>query len=144
MNHAQLRLKVRSLARDFNNTIFRQEDITMFLNEGIDRFIQVIPELNNIPYLDADDDLVNIIPREYVHLLASYAVSRLFSQDERHYEATTFMNEYEAKLDEFKQKVENEEITLVDPDTGEQINKVYDVDYVNDTYFYSNKRNEEV
>lgn len=136
MNLKSLRLKVRSLARDFNNSIFRQEDIDMFLNEGIDRFIQVLPELSNIPYLVSENDIVQIIPREYVNLLASYSVSRLFMQDERHYEATTFMNEFELKLDEFRQKVENGEIELVDPTTGEPIEKIYPEDYVTDNYFY--------
>src|SRR5690606_8327107 len=118
MNLKSISAKVRAHARDFNNTIFRQEDIVMFANEAIDRFIQVLPQLNNIPYLENDEDIVQIIPREYVHVLSTYAVARLFMQDERHYEATTFMNEFELKLAEFKEKVENGEIVLTDPETG--------------------------
>lgn len=136
MNLKMIHTKVRSLARDFNNTIFRQEDITLFANEGIDRFIQVLPELNNIPYLMNEDDIVQIIPREYTGLLATYSVSRLFMQDERHYEATTFMNEFETKLAEFKEKVDNGEIELTDPTTGQPIEKIYPEDYVTDNYFY--------
>lgn len=136
MNLKNLRSKVRAHARDFNSTIFRQEDIDMFLNEGIDRVIQVLPQLNNIPYLEMEDDIVQIIPREYVNLLASYSVSRLFMQDERHYEATTFMNEFELKLAEFKERVENGELELTDPSTGEPIEQYYPEDYVTNNYFY--------
>lgn len=136
MRHIDLRKKVRSLARDFNETIFRQTDITLFLNEGIDRFVQVLPELSNIPYLVADEDAVEIIPREYVHLLCNYCVSRLFSQDERHYEASTFMNEFEVKLSEFHEKVLNGEIILIDPASGEQIETNLPVDYVVDNYYF--------
>lgn len=143
MNLKMLRAKVRSHARDFNNTIFRQEDIDLFLNEGIDRFIQVLPQLSNVPYMVGENDVVQVIPREYVHLLSNYAVSRLFSQDERHYEATTFMNEFEAKLDEFKQKVENGEIELIDPDTGLPLDTDIAVDYVTNAYYRPYKTNTE-
>lgn len=135
MNLKQLRSRVRAHARDFNNSIFRQEDIDAFLNEGIDRIIQIMPQLNNIPYLDTEEDVVAIIPREYAHLLASYAVSRLYAQDERHYEAGTFMNEFETKFDELMKKVENGEIELTDPSTGETITFDLPTDYVQDTYF---------
>lgn len=136
---SELHSKVRSHGRDFNKTIFRAEDITMFLNEGIDRFAQVMPMLTNVPYLYADDDEVEMIPKEYVHLLANYAIARLMMQDERHYEATTFMNEFELKLGEFKEKVENGEAKLIDPITGEQLDTSLDVDYVTNQYYRRNR-----
>lgn len=136
---SELHAKVRSHGRDFNKTIFRAEDITMFLNEGIDRFAQVMPMLTNVPYLHADDDEVEMIPKEYTHLLANYAIARLMMQDERHYEATTFMNEFELKLGEFKEKVENGEAKLIDPITGEQLDTSLDVDYVTNQYYRRNR-----
>jgi hypothetical protein len=143
MNLKMLRTKVRAHARDFNNTIFRQEDIDLFLNEGIDRIIQVLPQLNNISYLVDEGDVVNIIPREYSHLLASYAVARLFSQDERHYEATNFMNEFETKISELKTAIENRDVKLIDPDSGEELILDLEVDYVTDNYFTGTSVEEE-
>lgn len=143
MNHANLRTKVRAHARDFNGTIFRQEDITLFLNEGIDRMIQIMPQLSNMTYLVEDEDLVTIIPKEYSHLLANYCIARLMNQDERHYEATTFMNEFEIKFAEFKEKVENGEIELLDPITGDSLASTLPVDYVTNAYFHPIRNTEE-
>jgi len=131
--------KVRAHARDFNDTIFRKEDITMFLNEAIDRIIQVLPALNNMPYLVSENDIVEYIPREYVHLLANYSVARLYSQDERHYEATTFMNEFELKLAELKEKIENGEVEIIDPHTGDVLDTSIAIDYVTDNYFFNRR-----
>lgn len=139
MNHINLIRKVRAHARDFNDTIFRKEDITMFLNEAIDRIIQVLPALNNMPYLVSENDIVEYIPREYVHLLANYSVARLYSQDERHYEATTFMNEFELKLAELKEKIENGEVEIIDPHTGDVLDTSIAIDYVTDNYFFNRR-----
>lgn len=139
MNLKMLHQKVRAHGRDFNDTIFRREDITMFINEGIDRFIQVLPHLQNINYLEFDEDVPNLIPKEYVHLLANYAVARLFAQDEQEYKATVMMNEFELKLEEFKEKVENGEVEIIDPDTGDLLDVSLEVDYVDDTYFFKRR-----
>lgn len=136
MNLLQLEKRVRAHARDFNSTIFRKTDIVTFINEAIDRFAQVIPELSDVPHLVTDSDEVKIIPKAYVHLLANYATARLFSQDERHYEATVLMNEFELKIDEFHSKIEDGTITLIDPSTGESIDSIGKEDYVTDNYFY--------
>jgi hypothetical protein len=139
MDKRQLIQSVRSYARDFNGTIFREEDISLFLNEGIDRIKQVLPMLNNMPYLFNDEDFPGHIPIEYHHLLSVYAVARLFSQDERHYESATYMNEFEVKLDEFVSKVENGDVLLLDPETGEDLfANNHNVDYVVDNYFLPN------
>lgn len=70
-----------------------------------------------------------LIPEEYQHLLAVYSASRCFGQDERHYQASNLMNEFEIKLNEFKLAVENGEITLTDGD-GNAIEITNVVDYV--------------
>ena len=134
MNLKDLSSKVRVHARDFNHTIFRQSDITMFLNEGIDRFQQTFPQLPEIPYLLFDTSEVEIIPKNYIHLLANYSVSRLFAQDERQYEATTQMNEFEIKLNELKSQVESGEVVFLDL-TGVAISDDSKLDYVTDVYF---------
>lgn len=135
MNLKSLHETVRSHVRDFNDTILRKSDITLFINEAIDRVIQVLPQLENIPYLENDEDVVELIPREYIHLLASYATARLMAQDERHYEAGTFMNEFEHKLVDLKEKVDNGEVVIIDPDTGEPLLPEYNTEYVANTYF---------
>lgn len=136
MQHANLRKKVHVHARDFNETIFRKEDITMFLNEAIDRVIQVIPELEAINYLIDDEDYVEVMPRQYVHLLANYSAARLFAQDERHYEASTQMNEFELKLDELSDKIENGDIEITNPETGRVIESGLSTDYVREIYYF--------
>lgn len=135
MKLLDLEKRVRAHARDFNSTIFRKTDIVMFLNEGIERFTQELPELSDIPHLVTDTDEVKYIPKPYIHLLANYATSRLFSQDERHYEATTMMNEFEMKLSDFVSKVNDGRIVLVDDDGNELASAEKD-DYVSDNYFY--------
>lgn len=72
----------------------------------------------------------SMLPEQYQHLLAVYAAARCFSQDERHYQATTLMNEFEVKLEEMRSLVESGQIVIVDPTTGEAIEDEYAVDYV--------------
>lgn len=71
-----------------------------------------------------------MIPEQYQHLLAVYAAARCFSQDERHYQATTLMNEFEIKLEEMKSLIESGQIVIKDPVTGEAITDEYVMDYV--------------
>ena len=132
MKRVQLINRVRSLTRDFSNSIFREQDIIDFINEGINRFKQVIPEFSSMDRLLVQDQEPTLIPESYQHLLAVYATSRCFGQDERHYQATTLMNEFETKLDELKQAIENGDITIIDPTTGEAMEiGMNAVDYIN-------------
>lgn len=134
MNRTQLVKRVRSLTRDFTSSIFREEDIVDFLNEGIDRVKQIFPELNTIPYLLLAEDEPKIIPSQYHSLLALFATGRCFAQDERHYQATQNMNEFETKLDEFRLAVEGGRIILKD-ELGSIIEPFDSEDYVTDNYF---------
>jgi len=130
MRRLELVLRVRTLTRDFSNSIFREQDIIDFINEGINRFKQVLPILKSTPKLLVSDQQPKPIPEEYQHLLAVYSASRCFSQDERHYQATTLMNEFEVKLDELKQAIQNGDIVIVD-DNGVPIEDTSSVmDYV--------------
>ena len=114
MKRLELIQRVRSLTRDFANSIFREQDIIDFLNEGINRFKQVVPELSLIPKLLSNNQEPKPIPEPYQHLLAIYSASRCFAQDERHYQASNLMNEFETKLEEFKQGVIGGDILLFD------------------------------
>lgn len=129
MNRTQLISMVRSNARDFTNSIFRESDIILYINEGIDRVKQVIKECKPMVQLTSPTQSPIILPEEYHSLLALYSTSRCFSQDESSYRAVSFMNEFEAKLDELKQDVQSGDVVLVDG-TGIEIESAYEPEYV--------------
>lgn len=136
MQRVKLILRVRALTRDFSNSIFREPDIIDFLNEGIDRFKQIIPQFQSVPYLLTSSDEPTLIPEAYQHLLAVYAAARCFGQDERHYQATTLMNEFEIKLEEMKGLIESGQIVIIDPTTGDEITVDIPTDYVDLKPYY--------
>jgi hypothetical protein len=136
MNNQKLQLRVRSLTRDLTSSIFRAIDVQDYLNEGIDRCTQVIPQLEGMPYLSAPSDEPILLPAPYHNLLAVYSASRCFFQDERHYQATTLMNEFESKLDELKGKIDSGEIVIKNADgTDVVVDTTNQIDYVEDNYF---------
>lgn len=135
MNRVELSKRVRSYTRDLNNATFREEDILNYLNEGIERIIQVIPELSDMPYLEKGTDKPLYLPPSYHHLLALYSASRCFYQDERHYQAGNMMNEFEAKLDKLRMSINNGEIKLVDAE-GVVKEFEYDNEYVVTNNYY--------
>ena len=130
MTLLQLIQRVRALTRDLTNSIFREQDIVDFINEGINRFKQSIPELGVMPPLVALQEKTKILPNHYHHLLAVYATARCFAQDERHYQATTYMNEFEVKLEQLKSAIEAGEVVIVD-ENGDEVIADIKVDYVN-------------
>ena len=139
MNRLDLIGRVRSLTRDFSNSIFRESDIVDYINEGINRIRQVIPELSGLEELTDNTQSPVLLPKQYHHLLALYSASRCFGQDERHYQASNFMNEFETKLDEMKISIEEGRIKIIDPQTNQPINSTYESDYVVDNYFKTTK-----
>lgn len=134
MNLTDLIKRVRIITRDLSNSIFREEDIIDFLNEGIDRCKQVVPELKDMVYLQTKTDAPLFLPSTYHSLLSVYASSRCFAQDERNYQASTYMNEFETKMEEFKERIEYGLITIVDA-SGIKIDQTLPPIYVEDTYF---------
>ena len=130
MTLLQIIQRVRSITRDLTNSIFREQDIRDFINEGVNRFQQVVPELRGMPQLVALQEKVKVLPKPYHHLLSVYATARCFAQDERHYQATTYMNEFEVKLEELKSAIEAGDVIIVD-ENGDEIVADTRVDYVN-------------
>lgn len=131
MNRIKIVSRVRNLTRDFTNSIFRESDIIDFINEGIERFGQVIPQFVGVLPLTSSTQEPILIPERYQHLLAVYSAARCFFQDERAYQYTTLMNEFETKLNELKIDIENGEVVILDPSTGEPVVVVDNsVDYV--------------
>lgn len=140
MKRSDIIARVRALTRDFSNSIFREQDIIDFINEGINRFKQIIPELKSTPKLLFREQEPYPIPEEYHHLLAVYASSRCFSQDERHYQATTLMNEFEVKLEELQSAIQAGNIIITDEDGNPIEAGNNKIDYV-DLEAYWGKRN---
>lgn len=134
MNRAALMRRIRSYTRDLNGTIFRNIDVVDFINEGVDRIKERVPQLISIPELVADDSVPLPLPAQYHALLAIYGASRCFGQDERHYQASTMMNEFETKLEEMIASINGGEVIIVDGD-GNPIEGINAIDYVKVEYF---------
>ena len=136
MNRLLLIQRVRNLTRDLSNSIFREIDIIDYINESIDRIKQVMPEFSGMFYLMGNEDVPSLLPSHYHHLLAVYATSRCFGQDERHYQATNFMNEFETKIDDLKNEINNGQIVITDVQ-GRPVVTAHTALYVSDNYFES-------
>lgn len=134
MNRLDLMKRVRSLTRDLSDSIFREIDLVDYINEGIERCQQYIAELRGMTPLLANTDIPTHLPAFYHHVLAVYATARCFGQDERHYQATTHMNEFETKLDELKIAIQAGEIKIVNPD-GTSVGNASPDEYVVNKYF---------
>lgn len=130
--------KVRRYTRDTTGSLFTQEDIVDFCNEGIERMKQIIVIFKDVPALKSNTDEVEIIPLPYQHLISVYGASRCFSQDEQQYQASTYMNEFEAKMDELLQKILSGEIVITDKDGNILNMDNIPVDYIVDVYFKKN------
>lgn len=133
MTLTKLLAKVRRNLNDQDGNIFKQIDIEDYINESIDRFRSEVYFVDEDYLLTGEDEPV-YIPKQYQHLIALYATARLFAQDERHYQASTFMNEYEVKFEEMIQSIESGQITITDAD-GEEVTASYEEDYVVNEYF---------
>lgn len=143
MNRADLIRRVRAYTRDLSSTIFRNVDIVDFINEGVERIKMRVPQLLTIPDLVSDDSTPLPLPSQYHALIAVYGASRCFSQDERHYQASTLMNEFETKLEELLNAINNGEVTIVDGD-GNPIVGNNSVDYVTVEYFATNNDDDDI
>ena len=142
MNRRQIVARVRSRPRDLSNSIFREVDVVDYINEAIDRVMQIIPQMQKMQHLRANEQVPKLLPRRYHHLLAVYSASRCFSQDERHYQATNLMNEFELKMDELKVAIENGDVIIVDDD-GKPVVLDNIADHVHDVYFARTRYREE-
>lgn len=121
MNIVSIRERSRSLVRDLAGGYFSDTDLRLYANEAIDRIKQIIPELRGMKNIQTPADQIIILPEEWQHLISVYVAARLCTQDERFYQATTFMNEFELKLSELKSSIEAGETILVDPKTNKAI-----------------------
>ena len=135
MNRTQLISMVRANARDFTNSIFRETDIILYINEGVDRVRQVIKECKPMVYLIAPTQTPIILPEEYHTLLSTFATARCFAQDESLMRSISFMNEFEQKLSELKEDVQSGDVILLDSN-GLEVETVYEPEYVDLTSYW--------
>lgn len=134
MKRLELMNRVRSLTRDFNKTAFRDLDVIAYINEGVGRMQQIIPQLNQMIELTYDEAEPIVLPKSYHHLLAVYCSSRLFAQDERFHQASTLMNEFETKMNELLMSLTNGELVAKNPD-GTTVDVSLKPFYVKNNYF---------
>ena len=111
MNLKELINRVRQYTRDITGSLFTQEDIIAFINEGIDR-TKRYKYFKGMVYLENLSDVPILLPSEYHHLLAIYGASRCFTQDEQHAIAQQFMNEYEFKTQEVELLIEDGDLEI--------------------------------
>ena len=121
MNRREIVDAVRDNLRDFSGTIIRSSTIYRYINEGIDRIGQVLPELAEMEYLTGDEQVPDELPRRYHQLLVFYASGRCFDQDENSYQAVQYMNECEVKLEELRYAVDCGDVVL--GETGQIVNR---------------------
>lgn len=134
MNRADMITRVRSYTRDLSASIFRSIDVTSFINEGIDRMRSRISQLKPMIYLSADDEIPIYLPSEFHYLISVYAASRCFGQDERHYQSSTLMNEFETKLEELYAGINDGSVVILNA-SGVQVDTTGSVDYVKAVYY---------
>ena len=105
--------RVRQYTRDTTGSLFTQDDIVAFINEGIDR-TRRYTHFKGMKHLNSLSDEPILLPNEYHHLLSIYAASRCYTQDEQVYLAEQFMNEYEYKTQEVILLINDGELVIED------------------------------
>lgn len=133
MNLMELIAKVRRYTRDLTGSLFTSEDAQDFCNEGIQR-LRAIPELKNMVELQTSTDAVILLPNQYHYFIALYGASRCFTQDEQHYQAEQFMNEFETKVFTLERDIASGNVEITD-NNGNVIVDSSRNDYVKEEYF---------
>ena len=129
----ELITRVRSYTRDNTGTLFTASDVKSFINESIDRYKQ-INEFKGMKHLNSDSDEPILLPSMYHYSLALYSASRCFSQDEQHYLAQNYMDEFEGLYNLLQVLIKDGSLVITDEE-GNSINSSIDFDGVTDVYF---------
>lgn len=120
--------------RDTDSRVFSDEDIKMFINQGIDR-VRQYNIFETMGYLKLNSDVPELLPSMYHYILALFSASRLFDNDERFYEGTEKRNEFEQTFADMIERIEGGELIVKDIEGNAIENNTYVSDYVNDVYF---------
>lgn len=139
MNRSDFRAAVRRYTRDSKSTIYIDADLNAWISEAIYRLAS-IEALNSMVVLTDDVTQLGYLPTRYHYLVGLYAAARAFSQDEQHYQATSFMNEFEYKMNELVQEIQNGTVIIVDG-SGDPVELASDtnIEYVINAYFAENE-----
>ena len=140
MNLPELIKRTRRYVRDTTSKRFTDEEISEYINEGIDR-LRSYPVLRDMPYIDMDDDIY-YLPDEYHYMLALYASSKCFAVDLDFYQEVQKRNEFENLFDDLISKIESGYIDILDM-TMNPIDYTYPVDYITDEYFNTTSTDED-
>lgn len=133
MTLSDLITRVRSYTRDTTGTLFTASDVKDFINEAIDKLRQ-IKELENIKHLSNDSDVIVLLPSQYHYMTAVYSASRCFSQDEQHYQAQTYMDEFMGLFSLVELGIKEGTISIYD-ENGQIIRDTHEPDSVENVYF---------
>lgn len=133
MTLSDLITRVRSYTRDTTGTLFTASDVKDFINEAIDKLRQ-IKELENIKHLSNDSDVIVLLPSQYHYMTAVYSASRCFSQDEQHYQAQTYMDEFMGLFSLVELGIKEGTIFIYD-ENGQIIKDTHEPDSVENVYF---------
>lgn len=136
-------LRTRSYVRDKSGKRFPSDEITDYINEGIDR-LRSYNIFRDMPYVNDDADDIYYLPEEYQYALALYGASRCFAVDNDFYQEQQKRNEFENIFADMVARIESGEITISDM-TGSKVEYTYPIGYVVDEYFGgTNTTDEEV
>ena len=133
MKLSELINRVRSYTRDTTGTLFSLSDVQGFINEGIDKLRQ-IKGLEGLNYLTSNEDTPNLLPPQYHYCLAVHGACRCFSQDEQHYLAQTFADEFNGIYALLELGIEAGTIVIT-KDDGTPVEDNSEFDGVVDVYF---------
>ena len=133
MTFKELIDRVHNYTNDTTGTLFPSSMVKGFINEAIDKLKQ-IKELEGMTYLNSDTDMPKLIPNYYHYILSVYGASRCFSQDEQHYQAQTYMDEFLNSFSILELGIKEGNIIITD-ELGNLVTGVNDFDYVIDVYF---------
>ena len=133
MTFKELIERVHNYTNDTTGTLFPSSIVKGFVNEAIDKLKQ-IKELEGMTYLTSDSDVPKLIPSYYHYILSVYGASRCFSQDEQHYQAQTYMDEFLNAFSLLELGIKEGNIIITD-ELGNLVTGVNDFDYVTDVYF---------
>lgn len=137
MTLVDLRRLVRLYTRDENSYLFSDKTIQLFLNEAINR-IKQYKIFEGMVKLVLDDDEPVLLPERYHHMLALYASSRCFENDQRFYEAVERRNEFESLLEGLISEIQAGNIVITKIVDGEKVvveDTTNCLDAIKDVYF---------
>lgn len=133
---AQAIARTRRYLKDQTTSVWSDEEIMDFINEGISAVKRKIPEyFYDLLEIFIKADTINL-DGEYKTLPCIFAASRCFEQDEQHYRAVQRRNEFESLLEEMDSQIRDsykyeEKVAASDNPYATNL----DMDYVVDVYF---------